>query len=144
MYRQIMSHVTGRDKVGNFAVRITGYILQGSRTLRFFIQSLNRHDREYLVNCPRVRKWLKQREVTEIFIGKQFGQSTEFIGCMLQTGCNLINLTCNRPIQTLDLCAGFQIYDSMTEQVQCFLPDLLCIVPCFQHLVLIQRIPDSI
>mgnify|MGYP001115044621 CR=1 FL=1 len=56
MYRQIMSHVTGRDKVGNFAVRVAGYILQGSRTLRFFIQSLNRHDREYLVNCPRVRK----------------------------------------------------------------------------------------
>ena len=144
MYRQIMSHVTGRDKVGNFAVRVAGYILQGSRTFRFLIQSLDRHDREYLVNRPRVGKRLEEREITEIFIGKQLRQSAEFIRRMLQTAGNLINLTCNRPIQTLDLCTGFQIYDSMTEQVQRFLSDLLRIVPCFQHLILIQRIPDSI
>ena len=53
-----------------------------------------------------------------------------WILCAASISCNLINLTCNRPIQTLDLCAGFQIHDSMTEQVQCFLPDLLRIVLC--------------
>ena len=139
-----MGNVTGRNKISNFTVRITGNILQSSRTFRFLIQSLDRHDREYLVDRPRVGKRLKEREVTEIFIGKQFRQSAEFIGRVLQTTGNLINLTRNRPIQTLNLCTGFQIYDSMTEQVQRFLPDLLRIMPCFQHLVLIQCIPDTI
>ena len=144
MHRQIMSHVTGRNKISNLTVRVTSNILQSSRTFRFLIQSLDRHDREYLVNRPRVGKRLEEREITEIFIGKQLRQSAEFIRRMFQTAGNLINLTCNRPIQTLDLCTGFQIYDSMTEQVQRFLSDLLRIVPCFQHLILIQRIPDPI
>ena len=32
----------------------------------------------------------------------------------------------------------------MTEQVKCFFPNLLRIMPCFQHLILVQRIPDTV
>ena len=144
MYRQIMSYITGRDKVRNLAVGVTGNILQSSRAVRFFIQPLNRHNREYLVYRPGIRQRLEQWEVTEIFIRKQLGQSSEFVRRMFQAFGNLINLTCDRPVQAFNLCTSFQVDNSVTEQIQRFLTNLLRIMPCLQHFILIQRIPNAI
>ena len=122
MYRHIMCYIPGRDKIGYLSIGITGNVLQGSRAVRFFIQTLNGHNRKYLVDRPRIRKRLKKWEVTEIFISQQFRQSAEFIGSMFQSTGNLIDFTSNRPVKTY----------------------LLGIMPCFKHLVLIQCIPNAI
>ena len=52
--------IPGRNEICNLSVRITGDILQGSRTLRLLIQPLNRHNRKYLINRPRVGQGLEQ------------------------------------------------------------------------------------
>ena len=144
MSGQIVCHILSRDKVSYLSIRVTSDVLQGCRTVGTFVQTLDRHNREYLVDSPRVRQRLEEREVTEIFIRQQFRQSAKFIGSMLQPACNLVHLTHNGPVKALNLCTCFQIHDSMTEQVERFFTDLLCIVPGFQHLILIQRVPDTI
>ena len=144
MSGQIVCHILSRDKVSYLSIRVTSDVLQGCRTVGTFIQALNGHNREYLVDSPGIRQGLEQREVTEIFIRQQFRQSAKFIGSMLQAACNLIHLTHNRPVKTLNLCTCFQIHNSMTEQVERFFTNLLCIVPGFQHLILIQCIPNAI
>ena len=144
MSGQIVCHILSRDKVSDLSIRITSDVLQSCRTVRTFVQALNGHNWEYLVNSPRIRQGLEQREVTEIFIRQQFRQSAKFIGSMLQPACNLVHLAHNRPVKTLNLCTCFQIHDSMTEQVERFFTDLLCIVPGFQHSILIQCVPNTI
>ena len=144
MSGQIVCHILSRDKVSYLSIRVTSDVLQGCRTVGTFIQALNGHNREYLVDSPGIRQGLEQREVTEIFIRQQFRQSAKFIGSMLQAACNLVHLTHYRPVKTLNLCTCFQIHNSMTEQVERFFTNLLCIVPGFQHLILIQCIPNAI
>ena len=144
MSGQIVCHILSRDKVSDLSIRVTSDVLQGCRTVGTFVQTLNGHNREYLVDSPGIRQGLEQREVTEIFIRQQFRQSAKFIGSMLQAACNLVHLTHNRPVKTLNLCTCFQIHNSMTEQVESFFTNLLCIVPGFQHLILIQCIPNAI
>lgn len=63
---------------------------------------------------------------------------------MFQTTGNLIDLTSDRPVQTLDLRTGLQVHDSMTKQIQRLFPDLLRIMPSLQHLILVQCIPNGI
>ena len=63
---------------------------------------------------------------------------------MFQSGNNLVDFARNRPIQAFDLCACLQIDDAMTEQVERLLPNLLRIVPGFQHSGLIQLIPNLV
>ena len=144
MYRQVVCHITAGHEVGNLPIRVASNILQGSRAVRTFIQTLNRHDGENLVNRPGIRQRLEQREVTEIFVSQQLVQITELIRCMLQTRCNLVNLTCNRPVHTFNLCTCLQIDNTVTEQVQRFFTNLLGIMPCLQHTALIQVIPNLI
>ena len=144
MSGQIVCHILSRDKVSDLSIRVTSDVLQGCRTVGTFVQTLNGHNREYLVDGPGIRQGLEQREVTEIFIRQQFRQSAKFIGSMLQAACNLVHLTHNRPVKTLNLRTCFQIHNSMTEQVERFFTNLLCIVPGFQHLILIQCIPNAI
>ena len=70
MYRQIMGNIACRNKVGNLAIRVAGYVLQSRRPVRTFIQPLDRHDRENLIDRPRVRQGLEKREITEILISQ--------------------------------------------------------------------------
>ena len=60
MHRQVMGNILGRDEVGNLSIRITGNILQRSRTVGFLIQALDRQNRENLVYRPRVRQGLEK------------------------------------------------------------------------------------
>ena len=144
MNRHIVCHIPGRDKIGYFPIGITGYILQSGRTIRLLIQTLNGHNRKNLVDCPRIRQWLEKWKITEIFIGQQLGQSTEFIGGMFQPTGYLIDFASNWPIKTFDLSTRFQVHNSMTEQIKCFFTYLLGIMPRLEHLILVQRIPDTI
>ena len=115
MYRQVMRYITGRDKIGNLSIRITSNILQGSISVGLLVQTLDRHDREYLIYRPRVRQRLEQREITKIFISQQFVQFAELIGRMFQPRSNLIDLTGHRPVQTLYLGTGLQIHNTVAE-----------------------------
>ena len=144
MDRQIMRNIARRNKVSDLAIRIAGYILQSRRPVRPFIQPLDRHDRENLIDRPRVRQRLEKREITEILISQQLVQLAKLIRCMFQAGSDLADLARHRPIQPLDLGAGLQIDNAMTEQIQCLLAYLLRIVPGFQHTALIQLIPNFI
>jgi len=63
---------------------------------------------------------------------------------MLQPTRYLIYFSSDRPIKPLNLCTSFQVNNTMTEQIECLFTNLLCIMPGFKHLVLIQGIPNAI
>ncbi len=68
VHRQIIGKISRGNEIVDFPVGVARYILQCGGSFRFFIQPLNGHDREYLVNGPGVGQGLEQREITEIFI----------------------------------------------------------------------------
>ena len=119
----------GRD----FAIRVAGYILQSGRHGGFFVQSLNGHDREKLVDAPRVGKRLKKRKVAEVLVGHHLVERTKLIGHMLLMVCQLADFACDTPIKAFNLCTCLEVDNAMTEEVKCFVANILCIVPVLEH-----------
>ena len=143
MYRQVVCHVTAGHEVGNFPsesqVISCKVAVRSGRSSRRWIGMMGKSGQS-----PRIRQRLEQREVTEIFVSQQLVQIAEFIRCVFQARCNLVNLTCNRPVHTFNLCTCLQIDNTVAEQVQRFFTNLLSIMPCLQHTALIQVIPNLI
>ena len=110
-----MCHVFRGYEIGNLSIRIASNILQSGRAFRFLVQTLDRHDGEYLVNCPRVGKRLEQGEVTEIFIRQQLGQAPEFIRRMFQATSYLVYFAGDGPIKAFNLGTSLQIDYTVTE-----------------------------
>ena len=71
---QFMHRQTGLDTLlihvmANLAIGIAGQILQHRTAHRLFIQTVQRHDRQYLINRPGIRQTLEYREVADVLVG---------------------------------------------------------------------------
>ena len=129
------------NEVGNLSIAVAGDVLQGSVAGRTLVQTLDRHDREELVDSPTVWQALEQREVAEILVGKNLIQSSELLRYMLHVLGKIVDLVAHAPVHCLNLCTGLQIYDAVREKLQCLFANLLGIMPVFQHVARIQVVP---
>ena len=129
------------NEVRNLSIAVAGDVLQGSVAGRTLVQTLDRHDREELVDSPTVWQALEQREVAEILVGKNLIQSSELLRYMLHVLGKIVDLVAHAPVHCLNLCTGLQIYDAVREELQCLFANLLGIMPVFQHVARIQVVP---
>ena len=60
---------------------------------------------------------------------------------MLHVLGKTVDLVAHAPVHRLNLGTGLQIYDTMREELQCLIANLLGIVPVFQHVARIQVVP---
>ena len=60
---------------------------------------------------------------------------------MLHVLGKVVDLVAYAPVHRLNLGTSLQIYDTMREELQCLVANLLSIVPVFQHVARIQIIP---
>ena len=141
MKRKNIADMTIGYEVRNLSVAVAGDVLQGSVPGRTLVQTLDRHDREELVDSPTVWQALEQREVAEILVGKNFVQSSEFFWYMLHVLGKIVDLVAHTPIHCLNFCTGLQIYDAVREELQSLVANLLSIVPVLQHVAWIQVVP---
>ena len=63
---------------------------------------------------------------------------------MLQVLGQRIDFVTNAPVHGLNLGTRLQVHDTMCEQVEHLFPDLLGIVPVFEHIAGREVIPDLI
>ena len=139
-----MGVMTIRGEVGNLTVTVAGDILDGGVTGWALIQTLERHNREYLVDGPRVAEALEEREVAEIFISQELVDLHQLLGDMLQTFGKGMDLVTHAPVHGFHLGTGLQVDDTMREEVEYFFTNLLSIVPVFQHIAWREIVPDFI
>ena len=120
-------------EVGYLSVAVAGDVLQGGVAGRTLVQALDRHDREELVDGPTVWQALEQREVAEILVGKNLVQSSQLLRHVLHVLGKVVDLVAYAPVHCLNLSTSFQIYDTVREELQCLIANLLGIVPVLQH-----------
>ena len=63
---------------------------------------------------------------------------------MLGPVAGAVDLTRDGEVELLHLCPCLQVEHAEAEEVERFLTDLLCIVPCFQHARLCERFPNIV
>src|SRR4029453_7524381 len=55
-------------KTINYSIRVAGDVLNGSPASRLFVQPVDRHDGEQLIDGPVVRQGLENREIAEVAV----------------------------------------------------------------------------
>ena len=141
MHWQRMRVMAVGSKIGYLSVRVAGNILNGGITGRTLVQTLDGHNGEYLVDGPRVRQRLEQREVAEILVCQQLVDIHQLLWHVLQVLRQCMNLVTDAPVHRLNLCTRLQIDDTMREEVEHLLTNLLSIVPVFQHIAWTEVVP---
>ena len=81
---QHLFHVLEVDELVDVAVRIAGYVNERRVIGRLFVQPVNRHDREELIDRPVVGHRAKDREVAQVLRRKNLLQVVELF--FLQLG----------------------------------------------------------
>lgn len=98
-----------------------------------FVQTLNGHDGEELVEGPGVGHRLEEGEVAEIFVGHHLVELTQLVGHVLLMVGQFGNLARDAPIEALNLGAGAEVDDAVAEEVEGLVANVLGVVPVFQH-----------
>src|SRR5574344_1412923 len=101
----------------NHAIAVTSNVLKCCITIGLFVKMLNGHYGKELVDSPRVWKALEKGEVAVIFVCQQFVQPHQFFWNLFQSVGNGVDLACDAPINAFNLCACFQVNQSVAEEV---------------------------
>ena len=122
------------DKLGYLPIRVTSDILKGSIARGPFIQPLNGHDGEQLVDGPGVGQRLEQGEVAEVLVSQQLVDIHQLLRDMLEVLGQRMDFVAHAPVHRLHFGTRLEVDNAMSEEVEHLLADLFCIVPVFEHI----------
>ena len=71
--------VAAIDELIDLAVRVAGDVAEHGLARRRFVQPVNRHHREQLLDRPRVGNRLEQREVAEVRVGERVVEALQIL-----------------------------------------------------------------
>ena len=144
MQRERAAHVATTDEHVDFTIGVASDILDGRLDGRFFIQALDRHERENLVHAPAVGQALEQTEVAEVLLRKQAREFTEFVRRMAQILRKLVYLAHDAPEQAFAHGARRQVVIAHLETVQNVIVQLDGIVPAFEQVLRGKSLVDAV
>ena len=141
---QGVCHALRRDEVGDFAVAVAGDVLYRRAAVGLFVEPLQRHHREHLVDGPGVGQRLEEREVAEVFLGQHPCHRGEFVGGMLHVAHDVVHVARHAPEEFLHQCACAQVDESQTKAVERLVANLQRVVPVLEQAGLVDFVPDFI
>ena len=100
--RQRSLDIAAINELIDLAVRVTGDVPEHRRPTGPLSKPVDRHNRKELLDGPRIRNRLKQREVTEIGVAERSGKSIDLLGYELQLPGQFRHLATDRPIKIFD------------------------------------------
>ena len=80
-----------------YDIGITGYVLQRRRAGRWLVETRARHNRENLIDSPRIGERLEEREVAEVLIGQTARYGAQLLWSVLTFTRHSVYLTSDRP-----------------------------------------------
>ena len=142
--RDVVGLVVVVDVCPDFTVRVAGNVLECGTLCGFFLQSLYRHDGEKLVECPMVGQTLEETEVAEVFFSHRLVEFPQLIGAVFLVVCQFADFVADAPVERFYLCAGLEVEESVSEQVEGLFADILCVVPVLEHGACGSLVPDVV
>ena len=76
---------------------------------------------------------MEEREVAEILVRHRLVEVAQFIGHVLLVVHEVGDFVRDAPIEAFDVSTGFKVNDTVAEEVERFVADILCVVPVFEH-----------
>jgi hypothetical protein len=118
--RKSILDVTKVDELVDLPVRITRDIDESRLAGRLFIQTMDRANREQVLDRPVVRHRLEYGEVTEILVGEVLVQRLDFVRNVFQSGRVLVDHFTDLPKQVFDFRFVFERKETELEHRERF------------------------
>ena len=111
-------HVAAVDEAVDLAVGVAGDVGQHAAAVGLFVQPVDRHDREELVDRPGVGHRLEDRVVAEVRVGEHRLQALELVGDVVELADDVQDLRADAEEQPLGQAAVLERAVAEAEQVQ--------------------------
>ena len=133
MQRQRALDVAPIDELIDLAVRVAGDVAEHGLADRHLVQPMNGHDREELLDRPRIRDRLEQREIAEVGVGERVVEILQILRHVVHVLHELAELVADRPVERLGEAALSQRQVAAVEQVQRHVERLLRVVVALER-----------
>ena len=130
---QRFANVAAVDEPVDLPVRIAGHVGHHGMVQRLFVEPVNRHDREELLDGPTVGHRLEQREVAEVRFAEQRVEVLQFLGHVFRLLEQPGDLAADRPEKVFRLAALFQRQVTAIKQPHRHVERLLRVVIAFEQ-----------